>query len=293
MIFELPPGAQDVRVPAPTVTTFSEFVEYYYSAPAIRSMTEIDRDDAHKYGWILLDARGEVVKVVRRTNPQKRWDWWEVGGRWQNMILLKPGALPFNMKEGAQVSKAQQFEALVGLTVLEAASDVVLSEGVRVSRPVDGRCDAARVGDIDFALMRHRYAMDAGEHYDQIMAALGGQPLPVDFEEIRKAYPDDLEAARTAYQAQPGFESIRQLMGWDGDPSDYACSREEYCQRQRESGFTAFAYLKDGEWHERGRMGMFATVSNEQSETDWHREFNAMLDGLASDTVVSLVDCHI
>lgn len=56
----------------------------------------------------------------------------------------------------------------------------------------------------------------------------------------------------------------------------------------------SFAYLDvDGEWHERGRMGWWAIVSDEKAESEWDAEFRAWLDGLPDDTWLVNVDCHI
>lgn len=37
------------------------------------------------------DATGEVVKVTRWTNPNDKWDWWEVGGRYSNRLVSLAG----------------------------------------------------------------------------------------------------------------------------------------------------------------------------------------------------------
>jgi len=44
-----------------------------------------------KWNYVLLDARGGVAKCVDRTNPNKQWDWYTVGGRWSGAFLLGNG----------------------------------------------------------------------------------------------------------------------------------------------------------------------------------------------------------
>ncbi|EJU15135.1 hypothetical protein LH128_00090 [Sphingomonas sp. LH128] len=34
----------------------------------------------------------EDGRCIRRTNPNKKWDWWTVGGRWTGLLTLKQGA---------------------------------------------------------------------------------------------------------------------------------------------------------------------------------------------------------
>ena len=53
---------------------------------------QVDRDGEHKYGFAIMDADGKLIKAVRRTNPNKQWDWYQVGGRWSGFLKLKQGA---------------------------------------------------------------------------------------------------------------------------------------------------------------------------------------------------------
>lgn len=76
----VPDGAEEVQVP------FESFADWlgpdWSGIPLIPHGEEPDLAGEHKYGYALLDETGGVVKVVDRTNPNKKWDWWEVGGRW-------------------------------------------------------------------------------------------------------------------------------------------------------------------------------------------------------------------
>jgi hypothetical protein len=64
-------------------------------------------------------------------------------------------------------------------------------------------------------------------------------------------------------------------------------------ERQRAAACCTFALLKDGHWSERGNMGWWGAVSGAVSDVQWHSMFNAMLDALPDDALVSIVDCHI
>lgn len=52
-----------------------------------------------------------------------------------------------------------------------------------------------------------------------------------------------------------------------------------------------FAVLKDGEWHEKGRMGWFAIVSDEKE--DWEKHFRELLKDVGDDELITIVDCHL
>lgn len=56
----------------------------------IEDESQVDRTGAHKWGFAVVKD-GVLVKAVNRTNPNKKWDWWTVGGRWSNYFRLKDG----------------------------------------------------------------------------------------------------------------------------------------------------------------------------------------------------------
>lgn len=56
----------------------------------VSSEAEVDRHGEHKYGFAIMDGDA-IVKAVDRSNPNKKWDWWRVGGRWSGQLLLKDG----------------------------------------------------------------------------------------------------------------------------------------------------------------------------------------------------------
>lgn len=42
----------------------------------------------HKYGYVELTSSGEVKRVVTRTNPNYKWDWYTIGGRWSQCLKI-------------------------------------------------------------------------------------------------------------------------------------------------------------------------------------------------------------
>lgn len=76
------------------------------------------------------------------------------------------------------------------------------------------------------------------------------------------------------------------------------CSKEELEKRKNDfirinSSSSTFAVIKDGKWYERGQMGWWACVSNEEDPDDWNKKFDELIDNLSDDTYLALVDCHI
>lgn len=76
---------------SPDYPTISAFAADYYGLKKVEFGSEPDKDDEHKYGYHTVDEAGELVKAVNRTNPDKKWDYYTVGGRWSGFLLGKDG----------------------------------------------------------------------------------------------------------------------------------------------------------------------------------------------------------
>ena len=71
-------------------------------------------------------------------------------------------------------------------------------------------------------------------------------------------------------------------------------TNEDYVSKIDWEDILPFAFVTPiGEWHERGKMGWWACVSNEKSHDNWEAEFKEFLGSLDEDTIVTVVDCHI
>ena len=112
----------------------------------VANESEVDREDEHAYGYAIAEG-DKLVKAVRRTNPNKRWDWWQVGGRWSGFLKLKPGA-----------------------------SGQLGSRGLMGSHFADGkdRADQALKGDVDLEGMRGEAGDRAGALWDKARDLTGG-----------------------------------------------------------------------------------------------------------------------
>lgn len=54
-----------------------------------------------------------------------------------------------------------------------------------------------------------------------------------------------------------------------------------------------FAYLRGGEWVERGEMGWWGVVTDEKDPESWGKQKAAIRAGLKPDEWLTVVDCHI
>lgn len=281
-IHQLPEGWTEVNVSAGTVETFAEFASGYYGGPIVRPEDGEPDPKANpelKYGWVRVDEAGEVLEVIDRTNPNKKWDWWVVGGRWSG--FLTPKAHADALPDSDPNAPAKGRPGLLGSEANPAGVDVI------------------RKGDVDFDAMRAAARERAAASWDKVHAIIGPH---VDgfrsWDAIREECAGDHDKAREVYHAQPLRQALAAASKDNTDlvwinVEDYLVTREEYIQRASDRATVLFGVLKDGQWVERGEMGWFGCVSGEKDRDGWNRDFNAMLDALPDDTWLTVVDCHI
>lgn len=70
-------------------TSLKEFCEEWYGTRFLPVGQTPDPDGDHMFGYGLVDENDNVVKVVERTNPNAKWDYWGIGGRWRDTLKLK------------------------------------------------------------------------------------------------------------------------------------------------------------------------------------------------------------
>lgn len=242
------------------IETFAEYVAEYHGKSIVPHGQVPDLSGEHKYGYALLDENGEVVKVVDRTNPNKRWDWYEIGGRWTGFFPLKPHA-----------------------------SGMVGCPGLMTNPAKPGTADQCAWGDVDVYRARAEAAAKAGVRFDKWndIVALYGRPRS--WEEMRDT-DGNTDATRKAYYEQ---RAIQEMRAWDCPVAGYGFDRAAYIAKCVAKALVPFAVVKDGQWHERGKMGWWGCVSDEQDHDAWCAKVSELLDGLPPDTLVTMVDCHI
>lgn len=251
--------------------TFLAYVTDYHGHKLLRQGEKPGED--HKYGYALVDG-DTVIKVINRTNPDRKWDWWVIGGRWTGSLLLKP-----------------------------KARGIVGRPGVMTERAPAGYADQARKGDVDFAQQRNDEEAKARILWTETRRITGNASWE-SWEDtlIRHCGPEDkrdysaIETARAEYRGQPAIEllkgSKRDAYLWQID-DDLALDLERFIEIARLKACAQYAFVREGKWTERGRMGWWGMASDEVSQAQWLRMFNDMLDGIPDDTLLTVVDCHI
>ncbi len=258
----VPEGYEEIEVP---FESFRDYLRDYCGIPELSIDNPLDLVEAHKYGYTRI-VNGEIERVVYRTNPNKKWDWWEVGGRWSGFLKLKAGATGELGQRGLMGSCAN-------------------------SGP--DRADVARKGDIDFDGMRDEAGKEAAARWDKAAAAHKGKTWD-DWTTVRQRHPGNINAARDEYHAQEVKEAVSKAMGnpWNG-VDEYLVPRDQYVHEARDRATVLYAMVMDGKWIAQGEMGWFGMSSDDCSEYEWNRHFNEVLNDLPDDATITVVDCHI
>lgn len=207
-------------------------------------------------------------------NPDSKWDWYQLGGRWSGYLKLKEGA----NGENGERSWSNEHEPVK-----------------------EGYTDSARKMDIDIEGMKDEDGKKAGEKWDKANEILKDLPVNESWETVRRRHTKDdtdysqVAAARAEYGAQPRVEAFKKSdeFGFFSSPEDFNMSREQYVENARNRAISTFAVVKDGVWYEKGQMGWWGMACNEKDQDEWNKQVAALLDSVPDETIVSIYDCHI
>jgi hypothetical protein len=191
----------------------------------------------------------EPGKFGYRENPQRKWDWWTVGGRWAGAIFGDAMATPNLIATGRRSGK-----------------------------------DSVFVGAVDFDVLRKRQAERAMDEWDNWLEYAspyldGRAPSSLSDEDVR-------EIAKSINE-NLSEEKLDAFLWFEPK----GLNREQYVQAAYDKALT-FAFVDtEGNWFERGNMGWWATVSNE--DVNYDARFWAFIEALPDDQRLWVVDCHI
>lgn len=235
-----------------------EALEWHGLEDYVSDLKDIELGDTHKYGYAIV-RDGKLVKAIDRTNPNKKWDWWQVGGRWHGFLKLKHGAEGETGEPGLMTPEAKQ-----------------------------GWVDCARKGDVDWDGMRDDAANEAAQRYDRVRELAPGDWEP--WESVRERF-SNIEDARTFYHSQGQVKAAKKEGFWE--PDSFLASRESYIEKARAAAVAPFAILYNGEWIERGEMGWWAIISNDTGKENWMDKSWAIIQSVPDEEPITIVDCHI
>jgi hypothetical protein len=249
-----------------TLVDFKKMTQLEYFILKGMSQEEIDQEIMGYHGFHKEDGNW-----IRRTNPNAKWDWWVVGGRWSGFFKLKEN------KEG-----------ILGRRSL-----------VDPSNPEENTADVAYKGDIDFDYLRDKAEQRAIKEIDLVLEAVKDTPEAESWESVRERI-KNIDDARNFYNNQERILAFKNMVknhedvfGYFADYDDYNYTREEFIKNERNRAITTYAYVKDSVWYGKGDMGWWGMSDDKVTQEEWNEHFNQMIDSLPDDTPLTLVDAHI
>lgn len=305
----VPEGCEAVEVPTSEIKTFAKYVEDNSGKKVVPFATSPDLREKHKYGWVEVDENGDVTKVIDRTNPDKKWDWWKLGGRWTSFLdpLYEAHKDPRNYRPcyicggtGMRMDELGVEARLKDPTYTcngcsEDAEDAP-TKGWCMKHPSDWRDvgNQAQKKDIPIAAIRDKAEKEAREEHRAAYAAMGDERIKP---WVRKDG-EDWAAERDAFWEQPAVKLLQKTEGghrfmWLEAVNNLALTEDEYAQQARNQAMCPFAFVFEGKWYEKGEMGWFACVSDEKKPEDWQAIWARAFDQIADDMWLSVCDCHI
>lgn len=188
-------------------------------------------------------------------NPQSKWDWYTVGGRWAGTLLVKP-----LVAAAAPNVHVNQFSA-----------EIAAQERQHFAPVMDGRhTDQARFGEIDWEGMRLERLAKIDKRWDGYEGVLV------------KHGPD--AAKREAYWT----------FGIDGDELALGREGHLAREASRHPLHWVQAMVGEGVWREKGRMGWFGASTDGPDERDeWASWMGQFFGGMSDDVLLTVVDYHI
>ncbi len=171
-------------------------------------------------------------------NPNAKWDWYQIGGRFSSMLKLLPN------RSGNHGERSW------------------VIEGIPFT---DGKCDQARIKDVDFSIDQSVYDK-AARFWDVYVE---GKPLKSE---------EDSNAFYSFYRKEYYIEQYK--------------TKQTYATRVASFGTWAMI-TPNGEWHESGSMGWWGANDATAESRETFSDFLKKQLEENPDLWITIVDCHI
>jgi hypothetical protein len=216
-----------------------------------------EKDPNHGYGYW--------------TNPNQRWDWYRVGGRWAGRLLMKPNAI------GGQAAKVGYEFEMQGENPYKG-----------------GGRDFGRIGDVDWQAMNERSDKNCRKAFEDYVDWFAAGHNVQD-----KAYSDSImwdasDIDTLSDKPRDGFvpcfgKTHKQL--YCREPQSYEDWKKlafHYYQ------FSTYSVLDGEGWKERGKMGWWGVShSTTDQARQWRDNFyEQVIRNEDPETLVVILDCH-
>lgn len=242
--------------------------------------------------FVMLGEDRQFHALNRLVNEGCKWDWYEIGGRWRNLLKAKPGytgeyrqspftALPMPPDESSDARKV--WHSTVAMLRAEA------------SERKPEHYDILPVEGIDWeGTINREYVEDALTNYDrthQIVAGREWQQWPDYYAANRsinvRMHSEEFDSLRKKYNKLPVIADLLagNAVSWQSltDPI-FLLPRDEFLEIVKLRTWLPYAILINGQWYERDDDVM--------AIKEWAVVVKRHLDNADPKTRLTVVDCH-
>ncbi len=276
-VFVVPEGWQDVNLLSrENGISLIENIEYNYGCETIVIEGDEIPEDAHSY--IVTDADGNFKKFFKFTNPNKKWDWWQVGGRYTGR--LSAGYDPEKDPRNLEYNRYKRTASDPNM-VPKWPTEWVKFEG-----------DIIQKGALNFDKIFAAKKIEFERHFDRLISMITDFDFRL-WSEITegKNYGDK---QREEYHSQQAVKALN--AEWIEAPTMKYFrdkDREGYTKDRASVSVVPYAFVHEGKWYEGGEMGWFGVSHGDMEQSDWSAQFMAMFESLKDTDYLTVVDCHI
>lgn len=305
LVRKVPDGYVEMTVPDREFRSFEEWLIYNNDITTVGAKElmalKTALPDSMKYGYALMNDDGSVNKVIRRTNPNRKWDWYVLGGRWSGHFKMKPTVKGIVGEPGTFDNKCPE-----GFADSAFKSDI----------DFDGMVEAARAkAEVDFDkywplvkdlprpilwpdIVTHVNAMEAMQERAKSSPADGTVSTETGLVAINALVNvHNFKQAREFYASQPAKKAVEAdpelSKWWDCPLEHFGFDRAAYIENQCLTAYSTYAVVYNGEWMAQGEMGWFGCSNDKLTTKEWGIRFVELIRNLPDDTLLSMYDCHI
>jgi hypothetical protein len=190
-------------------------------------------------------------------NPLSKWDWYTIGGRFEDFFKLKPDAYTKPV-----------------LTI----SDIDFFGKAEENK---------KKAEEDWENVNKVFNEANTGNFKSWKEILEMENLTIDKQRVLYHKQPEVEAYMK-YLEEDSYMAFYEKL------EDYLVSKEEFVDARIYGGVVPYAYVSEKTgWREKGEMGWFGMSNDKYSDKEWFKEFMEFITSLPLDTPVSIVDCHI
>lgn len=272
----VPSGYEEIETYTKDHESFADWIEGYYGLKRRTEQPNSTHDADYKYGYVLVDSKGDVIRAIDRTNPNKKWDYWRIGGRYAGKLQAKN---PFDAEKEElswEWKDTKPEDRPNGYDICQRSNlDAEAMKEAAVARRrnwVLECCDNAKVG-WDQMDKGCQLSLEAHEKWMQLE-----EPKP-------------RGAEYHAWCEANGYELVVKISKNNFEIPEPAKGQSLTDWVESAPWLSSFAILKDGVWSENGRMGWWGAVHDEKE--NWDSICQKLISEIPDDHWLAVCDCHI